>query len=53
MCCEICPRYISCEEEGHLNDLCCISCPEHASCNEDSKAKNRDEDTLEDELDEI
>jgi len=39
MCCEICLRYTSCEEEGHLSDRCCVSCPEYVSCREKPGAK--------------
>ena len=37
MCCEICPRYTTCEEEGHLSDLCCVSCADYKSCLGDEK----------------
>jgi hypothetical protein len=32
MCCEICPNYPHCEEEGHLNKSCCNTCPDYLSC---------------------
>ena len=35
MCCEICPRYTACEEEGHLDDSCCVSCSERLSCRDE------------------
>ena len=54
MCCESCPRYSNCEEEGHLNDLCCISCMDYGSCH-DSAANDEKEDSEadEDESDDI
>jgi len=51
-CCDICPRYTSCEEEGHLNNMCCISCPEYPSCHEDAKGK-KDSDDLDGGFDEV
>jgi hypothetical protein len=42
MCCEICPRYASCEEEGNLSKTCCVSCPDKASCFDDVDAEPDD-----------
>ena len=42
MCCEICPRYASCEEEGNLNELCCVSCKERVSCRKEGGSRNKD-----------
>lgn len=53
MCCEICPRYTSCEEEGHLNELCCRTCPEYSSCYKGDAGKVGELDETEDELDEV
>lgn len=51
MCCEICPRYTNCEEEGHLNEMCCISCPDHSSCYNDKRSGNgKSQDENEDEF---
>jgi len=53
MCCEICPRYTACEEEGHLNDLCCASCADCRSCHEEGAAKSKGEDALTDEFENV
>ena len=50
MCCEICPRYTNCEEEGHLNESCCISCMDHSSCFKEKAGRNKTEDALEDDF---
>ena len=50
MCCEICPRYTNCEEDGHLNESCCASCPERSSCRDENGSKDKDPSEPEDEL---
>jgi hypothetical protein len=50
MCCEICPRYVACEEEEHLNDLCCVSCSDYKSCYNKDEEKSGDEDEVTDEF---
>lgn len=32
MCCEICPDYWECEEEGRLKENCCRECPDYEEC---------------------
>jgi hypothetical protein len=46
MCCDTCPRYMNCENEGSLSDLCCETCPDYAACHKESEPEG-------DELDEI
>lgn len=54
MCCEICPRYTNCEEEGNLNDLCCVGCPDYSSCDSKKESVSDDmQEESEDKLDEI
>ena len=53
MCCEICPRFTNCEEEGHLNEMCCVSCPEYHSCHDKKKAGGEEGDDAEDEFGEV
>lgn len=53
MCCEICPRFTNCEEEGHINELCCAACADYSSCHGKDRAGSKSEDELEDELDEV
>ncbi len=54
MCCEVCPRYTSCEEEGHLNELCCTSCPDYSSCyKKDDNETDADPEDREGEYDEV
>jgi len=53
MCCEICPRFVACEEEGHISDLCCVSCSDYKSCHNSDDEKSKDSDELTDEFDNV
>ncbi|MFA5146904.1 MAG: hypothetical protein WC515_06010 [Candidatus Omnitrophota bacterium] len=53
MCCEICPRYVSCEEEGHLDNTCCTACPEQVSCSGGEASDQEETAGEEDELNDI
>lgn len=53
MCCEICARYVSCEEEGHLGNECCISCIEYSACHGKAGSRAKESDGLEEEFDEM
>ena len=53
MCCEICPRYVACEEEEHITDLCCVSCSDYKSCHEEKGTKAKDVGELADEFENI
>ena len=45
MCCEICPSFMKCEEEGVLDDLCCRSCSEYDSCNGNNDDSSDDDES--------
>ncbi|MEO0119307.1 MAG: hypothetical protein ABIK60_02035 [candidate division WOR-3 bacterium] len=32
MCCEICPDYYDCENEGKIKENCCSGCPDYEEC---------------------
>ncbi|MFA4982235.1 MAG: hypothetical protein WC592_07205 [Candidatus Omnitrophota bacterium] len=53
MCCENCPRYTSCEEEGHLNDLCCVSCSDYQFCHGKRGAADKDTEESDGEFDDL
>jgi hypothetical protein len=42
MCCETCPRYANCEEEGYLDESCCVSCPDFSSCRGEDASEEKE-----------
>ncbi|MBN1354154.1 MAG: hypothetical protein JW994_05770 [Candidatus Omnitrophica bacterium] len=48
MCCDICPKYLECEENNTLKDDCCKQCPDYNYCMGEDSA-NTDKEYGEDE----
>lgn len=50
MCCEICPNFAKCEEEGNVTDTCCATCSDYKSCHDKAGGEGKESDELEEDL---